>query len=112
MRKQNPKEYNIAIGDIGISFIFDQRVFNDRFEYYADEFVADDNKAEIKLDIHRSNIPKDSNREKLFDSKTNWSLYRHNGKYILRDCCFDSSNPPEKLIILEPDFKSGDIYLT
>lgn len=111
MKKQKLKEYNIAVGEIGISYVFDQSLFHNKIKYYKNEFVAD-NRTEIKLNIHHGNILGNSEKKKIFDSKTHWSLYCHDGKYILQNCSFDSSAPPQKLIILKPDFKSGDIYFS
>lgn len=111
MKKEKLKEYNIVIGEIGISFIFDQSLFNNKIKYYKNEFVAQ-NRTDIKLNIHHGNILGNTEKKKIFDSKTSWSLCYHDGKYILQYCSFESSLPPSRLIILKPDFKSGNIYLS
>ncbi len=111
MKKRKLKECNIVVGEIGISFIFDQSLSINKIKYYKNEFVAQ-NRTEVKLNIHHGNIPENTEKELVFDSKTNWSLYYHDGKYILQDRSFESSSPPCKVIVLMPDFKSGDIYLS
>jgi len=111
VKRKNLKKYSIAIADIGISFTFDRSLLGNKIKYCRDQFLSD-NGAEIKLNIHRGNVSGGSAKKLIFDSGTNWSLYRDEGKYILQNCSFSSGNQPEKLIVLKPDFKSGDIYLT
>jgi hypothetical protein len=111
VKKQKLREYNIVVGEIGICFIFDQSLFDNKIKYYKNEFVAQ-NRTDIKLNLHHSNIPANTVGKKIFDSETNWSLYYHDGKYILQDRSFESNLPPDKFIILLPDFKSGNIYFS
>lgn len=111
VKKQKLKRYNIVVGGIGISFIFDQSLSGNKIKYYKNEFVAQ-NRTEVKLNIHHGNIPENTQKELVFDSKINWALYYHDGEYILQDCSSESSSPPCKVIVLMPDFKSGEIYLS
>ncbi|MBI4621088.1 MAG: hypothetical protein HY739_13155 [Desulfobacterales bacterium] len=104
------KEFTIEIADICISFLFDQDPFESGVEYINNEFITD-SRAEIKLRVHYGRIPLMGLEKKIFDSGSTWSLYRSQGKYVLQDCSFEFGSLPQELVVLEPDFKSGDIYL-
>lgn len=99
----------MVIGEIGISFIFEQSFFDNKIKHINNAFITQ-NRAEIKLKIHRGNIPENGKRKKIFDTESNWCLYYQDGKYVLQDRPFESSLPPGRLVILNPDFKSGEIY--
>jgi len=109
VKRQELKELNIVIGEIGISFIFDQSLFDNKIKHLKNAFITQ-NRAEIELKIHHGNIPENGKRKKIFDTESNWCLFYQEGKYILQDRPFESNLPPGKLVILNPDFKSGDIY--
>ncbi len=104
-------EFTIGIAGIGLSFLFDQNLsesgVKDRDIYY--EFITDI-RSETKLRVHQDSFPQRSKGKKIFDSGSTWSLFRDQGKYVLQDSSFDSDPPPNQLVILESDFKSGDIY--
>lgn len=97
------------IGGIGLSFLFNQ----DAFEFKED--INDDFppniQAEIKLWVHFDDFPEARREEKIFDSKSTWSLYRSQKKYFLYDCSLELNSLPRKLLILEPDFNSGDLFI-
>jgi hypothetical protein len=109
VKRQKLKEFNTVIGEIGISFIFEQSFFENKIKRIKNEFISQ-NKAEVRLNIHFGNIPENGKRKKIFDTESNWCLFYREGKYVLQDRPFESSLPPGRLVILNPDFKSGDIY--
>ena len=96
------KELKLDIADIVISVIFEDK--NQRFEVDGPckHFISE-GKPEVSLYAHYDHIPKSRLGEKIFDAGTMWGFYRNNGKYILKTS--------SKAVILEPDFKSGDIYI-
>ncbi|NIO49843.1 MAG: hypothetical protein GTN73_10475 [Candidatus Aminicenantes bacterium] len=104
------KEFTIEVAGIGLSFLFDQNLpeFEDNNIDY--EFIADI-RPETKLRVHHDGFPERSMGKKIFSSGSAWSLYRDQGKYVLQDSSFDSDSPPNQLVILESDLKSGDIYI-
>jgi hypothetical protein len=106
------KEFTIGIAGIGLSFLFDQNLSESGVEdidiYY--EFITD-TRPETKLRVHHDSFPQRSMGKKIFDSGSAWSLFRNQGKYVLQDSSFDFDPPPNQLVILESDFKSGDIYI-
>ena len=104
------KEFTISIGAMGISFLFDQESFKFGVGEIKDEFIIDSS-SEIKLRIHHGGFPESRIEEKIFDSGSTWSLYCNEGKFFLQDCSYESSSLLEKLVILESDFKSGEIYI-
>jgi hypothetical protein len=104
------KEFSIEIAGIGLSFLFDQDLSEFGVEDIDYEFITDI-RPETKLRIHQDSFPQRSKGKKIFDSGNTWALYRDQGKYVLQDSSSDFDPPPSQLVILESDFKSGDIYI-
>ncbi|GAI29884.1 unnamed protein product, partial [marine sediment metagenome] len=102
-------EFTIGIAGIGLSFLVDQNLSESGVEDIYHEFITDI-RPEIKLRVHQDSFPERSKGKKIFDSGSTWALFRDQGKYVLQDSSFDSDPPPNQLVILESDFKSGDIY--
>ncbi len=105
-----PEEFAIDIAGIGISFHFDRNPSEFGFKRNNDQFISV-NSTEIKLRVHLDSIPEIKEKEKIFDSGSTWALYRSSGRYILQDDSFESDSLLETLVILEPDFKSGNVYI-
>jgi len=104
------KEFTISIADIGMTFLVDRSHFEFREEDIENEFIIE-NGSDIKLRVHHNDIPKRNIEEVIFDSGSTWSLYRSQGKFFLRDCSFEPDSTLEHLVVLESDFKSGEIYI-
>jgi hypothetical protein len=104
------KEFTIEIAGIGLSFLFDQNLSDSGVEDTYYEFITDI-RPETKLRVHQNSFPQRSFGKKIFDSGSAWSLCRDQGKLVLQDSNFDSDPPPNQLVILESDLKSGDIYI-
>jgi len=98
-----------SIGGIGLSFLFNQ----DAFEFKEDinDDFSPNIQAEIKLRVHFDDFPEAKREEKIFDSESTWSLYRSQKKYFLYACSLELNSLPRKLLILEPDFNSGDLFI-
>ncbi len=103
------KEFTIGIAGIGLSFLFDQNLSESGVEDIYYEFITDI-RPETKLRLHQDSFPERSKGKKIFDSGSTWSLFLDQGKYVLQDSSFDYDPPPNQVVILESDFKSGDIY--
>jgi len=107
--KELTKELKMRIAEIVMSLTSDGS--ESEFEVInVNKYFATDAEPEVLLRTHYGVIPDYSLEEKIFDCRT-WSLYRNHGKYILQDCSFELSSLPDKLVILESDFKSGNIYI-
>lgn len=50
--------------------------------------------------------------EKIFDSGTIWSLHRRNGKHLFRICYSGGNLTPDRIVILESNFRSGEVYIS
>lgn len=97
-----PTELKLGIADIVISVIFEDK--NQKFGIDGPyKYFITNGKPEVSLYTHYGHLPKSKLGEKIFDTGTTWSLYQNNGKRILKTS--------SKAVILEPDFKSGDIYI-
>lgn len=105
VNKEESRKITSEIGGICISFLFD--------EIPHEEDIKDtdyDNSTQVKLRVHYSHIPKMGEKEKIFDSDT-WAFYKSDGKYVLQNASLESDLFPETSIILEPDLKSGNVYI-
>jgi hypothetical protein len=108
----NEKELSVltkCIGGIGLSFLFNQDAFE--FKEAVNDDFPPNIQAEIKLWVHFDDFPEARKEEKIFDSKSTWSLYSSQKKYFLYDCSLELNSLPSKLLILEADFKSGEIFI-
>jgi|GEM_PF-398522 len=110
LKEKGLKEFTISVAGIGISFLFDQNLSEFGVENINYDFITDDS-AEIKLRVHYGYIPEKSKGEKIFDTGRTWSLYSNQGKLFLQDCPFESDSPPNQLVVLESDLKSGNIFI-
>ncbi len=66
---------------------------------------------DIILRTHCSDVlPSRQCKETIFASDGLWSLFGNEGKYIL--CCKpDPTEAPDRIVVISPDFRSGDIYI-
>jgi len=107
--KNSLKELKIEIGDIVFSAVSndpDLRLGADaRYRQFISSSTPD-----VILAAHYGNLSPKNFGEKIFDSGGYWSLFRSDGKLIF--CLFSPpSNPlPDKIAVLESNFKSIDIY--
>ncbi|MEJ2724642.1 MAG: hypothetical protein P8175_08350 [Deltaproteobacteria bacterium] len=67
---------------------------------------------DMKLRVHVGPAPKPKFQDILFDSGQTWALYQSHGKYVLQNDSLDADSHPNRVIIMESDFKSGDMYVT
>lgn len=105
MRKK-ANQLRLNLGDIVISIAFPFNSEQDiRIDFPYRLFVTKE-KPDVFLKVHSSSPPEYKVDEKVFDSAGNWSLYRSQNKYILKD-----SLRQVRQIVLDSDFKAGDIYL-
>ncbi len=103
------KEFTIGIAGVGISFLFDQDLSELDVEATNGVFSTDIGE-DIKLHVHHGHVPELIKKEKIFDSGHTWAFYRSDGKYVLQNDALESDSSPNTYLVLEPDFKSGDIY--
>jgi hypothetical protein len=64
----------------------------------------------ISFRVHNGSLPEIVPQEVIFDSGHTWALYRSRGKYVLQDDTLESDSSPNTFVVLESDFKSGDIF--
>ncbi|MEI8173691.1 MAG: hypothetical protein WCH07_09445 [Deltaproteobacteria bacterium] len=98
-----------SIGEIGLSFLFNQDAF--KFKEDINDDFSSNIQTEIKLQVHFDDFPEAKREEKIFDSESTWSLYRSQKKYFLYACSLELNFLPRKLLILESDFNSGDLFI-
>jgi hypothetical protein len=110
-KAEEGKKFSVGIAGIGLSFIFDQDLPDLGLERIDNVFMADMDD-DIKLKVHHGHAPELQRKEKVFDSDTTWALYLSEGKYVLQNDTLEPGSSPTLFVVLEPDFKSGDIYIS
>lgn len=103
-RQRNSLRFRVA--DIGISFLF-----HDALNGFIERQDLSDVQADMELRVHVGPVPKTNIQDILFDSGQTWALYQSHGKYVLQNDTLDGDSHPDTYVIIESDFKSGDIYL-
>ena len=110
LSEKEGKEFTIAIAGIGVSFLFDQDLSELGIEERDDAFLADLGE-KLRLQVHYGHSPDTKKKEKIFDSGDTWALYKCNGRYVLQDDSLESASSPSTFIVLEPDLRSGDVFI-
>ncbi len=103
------KELRIGIGGIVFSTVSNDPYLKLIPETYSRQFATEAS-PDIVLSCHYG-CPENQNvEEKVFDPGDNWCLFRSKEKFVFHLYSRSKSKPYKKLI-LESDFKSGDIYI-
>lgn len=111
-RKGSPqKELRRSIAEIVISIVSEGTFADFALDDAYINFITED-EPEVILHLHYCEFADDYDfGEKLFDSGANWSFHRRNEKFLLRISYSDENSTPDKIAILEPDLRSGKIYI-
>ena len=96
-----------CVADIAISFLFDDALSR-LMETDQPSEVQDD----MEIRVHVEPAPKPKIQDILFDSGQTWALYQSHGKYVLQNDSLHADSHPNRVVIMESDFRSGDMYLT
>jgi hypothetical protein len=104
------KGFTLSIGGIGISFSFDHNLPELGTEEIDNAFIADC-KGELKLQVNRCCVPDTKRKEKVFDSGDTWAFYKCDGRFVLQDDSLESDSSPSTFVVLEPDFRSGEVFI-
>jgi hypothetical protein len=101
LNKKPLKELKISIAGIVISLESEQVNLgvhdNDPRQHFLTRAPS-----EVTLRVHYGPAPRYHTEEKVFDTLATWSLFRIDGGWVLKS--------PFKILILELDFKAGNIY--
>jgi hypothetical protein len=105
------KELRIGIAEIVISIVSEGTFPDFGFDDAHTRFISEGG-PEVILCLHYGKLANDYDfGEKIFDSGSTWSFHRRNGKYLLRISYSGENSTPDRIAILEPDFRSGDVYI-
>ena len=112
VRKESlQKELRIGIAEIVISIV-SEGTFTDFALDDAHTHFASEGEPEVSLCLHYGKLTNDYDLgKKIFDSGSIWSFYRRNENYILRISYTSENSTPDRIAILKPDFRSGDVYI-
>lgn len=106
MKREEYSKITSEIGGIRVSFLLN--------EGSCEEDTEDtdyDDSMQAKFWVHHGHIPEMNGKERVFDSGSTWALYRSGGKYVLQNDSLESGSSPDKIVVLEPDFKCGEIFI-
>lgn len=101
------RESSISIAGIDISFLSDEDVSVPCLGKYTNQRKSNDR---VNFRVHSGPLPEIKPEEIIFDSGQTWALFRSEGKYVLQDDTLAFNSSPDIYVVLEPDFKSGDIF--
>jgi hypothetical protein len=101
------KKVTAVIAGIGVSLISHDLPFKPS----SDAAFLTDAGADITLTVHCEKRPSFHKKERIFDSGQTWALLRCKGKFVLQKGALVSDSPPDTFLVLEPGFRSGDLYL-
>ena len=104
------KELRLNIGGIVVSITSSTDKKEFEFTEAFKHFFSRRKISDIHLRLHYGLPLKFRLEEKIFGDGA-WSLHRYNGKYIFHFASFSPDCDPYNLAILEPDYRSGDIYI-
>ena len=104
MQKKTDK-FKLSIGDIVISVEYPADGGKDIYgsSPYAPFITKTEKKADVFLRVQVAPPPVFETDEVVFQSPDTWRLFRSQNKYILEDAL--------RLVVLDPHFRSGNIYL-
>lgn len=106
------KELRISIAEIVISIVSEGTFPDFGFDDAHTRFISE-GEPEVILRFHYGKRTNDYDfGEKIFDSGSTWSFHRRNEKYLLRISYSGEDSSPDKIAILEPDFRSGHVYIS
>ena len=102
------KETKVSIAGIDISFLYD----GDRSNPDTGNETNSGNEPEgIRFRMHYVPLPDMDSIDIIFDSGSTWALFRGDNKYVLQNNHLGPDSSPDIFIVLNSDFKSGDIFL-
>jgi len=111
-KKSLPKELKLRIADIVVLIVPEGAFPGFRVDDAYRPFITE-GEPEVILRLHYGQLTNDYDLgEKIFDSASTWSLHRRNGKYLLRICYSNKNSTADKIVVLEPDFRLGEVYIS
>ena len=102
------KENTVSIAGIDISFLYDEERSEPGVGDTTNPGKETDN---IRFHVHHGPLPDMDSRDIIFDSGHTWALFRSDNKYVLQNNPLGSDSSPDIFIVLNSNFKSGDIFL-
>jgi hypothetical protein len=109
LNKNSLKQLKIEIGDIVFSAVSNDSDLRLEADTRYKQFISSST-PDVILSAHYGNLCPQNFGEKIFDSGDYWSLFRSDGKLIFCLFIYPSYAFPDKIAVLESNFKSVDIY--
>jgi hypothetical protein len=106
------KSANLQIGQVVISVRGEDACPSFCFQPAHQRFLVETAIPDLALRVHYQEPPAQPLGEKLFDSGSHWSLYRHGENYLVA-LGIDVSHPrPYRLAVLDQAWRSGDLFIS
>jgi hypothetical protein len=106
------KELSIGIAEIVISIVFEETSPDFALDDAYRSFIIQGEPEVILRAVYGKTPNSYKFGERIFDSGTTWSFHRRNEKHLLRISYSGENSTPDKIAILEPDFRSGEIHIS
>ncbi|MCG2703537.1 MAG: hypothetical protein L6366_04095 [Candidatus Omnitrophica bacterium] len=104
------KEINLSIARIVVSVFCEADDWGIRLGKDAEGFIVN-GAADIRLNVHRGLPPRMELGKEIFNSESNWSLYRHNTGWVFSFRAVVTGPEPYAVAVINEDFSRGDIYV-
>jgi len=112
LKGNGKRVFRVALAGIGISFCLEGNIHGSLFQGRSGAFGAPgQGREDIRLHVVKGSLPSMKIMERVFDSGTTWALYRSEKRYVLQDHALEGDSRPTRLLVLEPDLRSGYLYL-
>ena len=83
-----------------------------RFTFVPDGEIPSKGSEDIIIHVHKGDVSEFNSVDALFDSGTSWALMRTECGYVLQNSTFHSRYTPNRFLLLDPDLKTGDLFVT
>jgi hypothetical protein len=111
MPQSQQRILRLGIGGVILGIIYDDYITEIKMDDAHKDFIVDDT-PDVVLWVYPDQFPDFRRREAVFDSGGRWRLDRiGNGQLLLTHCISPLDAGSRLLIVMEPDFRSGSIYL-
>jgi hypothetical protein len=103
-------QYKLNVAGIIVHFVADNKTSLVYPETHH-QFIVEEGKPDLSLQIHYGPLPKLGLKEKLFESGGLWALYRSDDNYEIVFSAKVLGPEPYQVAIIDSKFESGDLFV-
>jgi hypothetical protein len=102
------RQVNVVIAGVRIGLDFGR----DISPILPDRSFLENGNSDIRFSVRFGETPPPMRENhQVFDSGQIWALFESEGKWVIQNDTLGSGSAPHAFFVLEPDFKSGEIFL-